>query len=773
MQDIIVEAPDGTEITFPQGTDTATIERVMQENYGRGQSTQARAQAPRPTLLGGASRVAGGVARAGRGVLDAFTGADAPFQDAGEVGSRAGRSGDPLGASLRTGAGFALTNDEARRVGILREQYPQAEFTTDQGLARERGVDWPEGRVPRTMVRVQPGEDYRFINAPGFSAQDVNDLASGALAFLPASRFAGKGGSLGTRMLRGGAAAAGTQAGLDEASRLFGSDEGADIVRSGVAGLMQAGSEPLVTLGGVLFRRSGAGRGPALDEAGAAALNNNPAMTPVEAVQSGRGAGAPGAVGADQAARRALADEFEIPLTRGQQARDPNQINSELMMMRGMHSPAARDQIRPFMQGQAEAAETAARRFGGEGMPQGPRSAIEREAGDTLASTVRGGADDLWRQIDDAYDVARGMDARFDAEAVRGLPRAADDWLAANDVILDPNLMPAAAAARNRLAALVQEIDALPTEAGESVVGVSLHRIEQTRRQILNLAETAQSNGDRMAARRVREALDSWTDRAIDDALISGDEAALDALRGARGLRARYARAYSERAGRRRDGSIQPDPAGRLIRQIAEDELTGTEVVNLLWGRSAIGNQRGTARAVERMVSELGSESAEVAAIRQAYIARLMRRLPSTENPGGFTATLARDWRDAINGPGAEITRALFSRAERAQMTRYARLLEELTPPDGAARSSGTAENAARLLGEATRNLLDRFPVAGPAIRRIALGADDSGAAQARRAIQPPRPALTGPRATGARVGAGASGSFIENRYGTNSPPPR
>ena len=772
MQDIIVEAPDGTEITFPQGTDTATIERVMQENYGRGQGAQAQAQpqAQRPSLLDRAGSVAGGVARAGKSAIDAFTGADAPFQDAGEIGGRMGREGDPLGASLRTGAGFALSNDEARRVEILQRQYPQTEFITDQERARREGVEWPEGRNPRVMARMQPDEEFRFINAPGFSGQDVADLATGAVAFLPASRFAQGGGSMGMRMARGAGAAGGTQALMDQSATAFGAQEGANVVRTSVAALSQAAAEPLVSLGGALAR-SRARSGGALDDAGAAALNRNNDLTSVEAVRAGRGAGVNAASSSDEAARRALADEFDVPLTRGQQARDPSQVRSELQMVRGSHGASAREEIRPFLQSQAEAVEGAARRFGGD-VPTGPRSSVEREVGERVQERVRGAANDLWSQIDDAYDVARGLDARFDARAVRDLPRAADEWLAANDFVFDATEMPATRMSRERLQALVSEIDALDSGA-EDVVGVSLHRIEQTRRQILNAAGAASNNADRAAVRHVRDALDSWTDRAIDDALISGDEAALEALQQARGLRARYARAYSANPGRRRDGSIRPDGAGNIIRRIVEDDLTGSEVVNLLWGRSQIGNQRGTARAVERLVGELGAESAEVSALRNAYIARLMRRLPTSEQPGGFTQTLARDWRDAMTGPGSEITRALFTRSERAQMTRYTRMLEELVPPDGSGATSGTPEGVAVLLSQFTRDILDRFPVAGPMIRRVTSGVDDGGRGMARAAIRPPRPAMTGPVAAGAKTGLGGAGGYLEGRIGPVSPPPR
>lgn len=741
-----------------------------------------RAQPAQPDQSGGnfLERAGGTLARTATGLGRAITGNDAPFKGTPEVMSRAPRNDDPRHASARVGTGFTLSNDDAQRVAILRNNFPEASFRTDQSLAQERGVDWPSGRVPRAMVRVRPDEEYQFINAPGFSPQDALDIGTGVVAFGRAATLQATGRTVAGRMGRGAIASGLTQAAMDQSATAFGADRGADPIRAGVAALAAAGGEPLVTLGGVLLRRGANTRRSAaslLDEQGAAALNANGAMIPVEAATGGGRSVAPAAAApnASEAARRSLADEFGVPLTRGQQAREPDMIRRELQMTRGAMGPEARNEVRPFLQSQVESVEAAARRFGGADMPTTPnRSQLLGETGDRVRDTVRSGADDLWRQIDDAYDAAGQMEAEFTAEAVRDLPEFASRWVASRDFLPDRVSTPATMNALDRLTALVDEMATLEAGGGEMVTGVSLRRIEQTRRQIGNIIQTAANNGDAASGREVRNALDAWTDRAVDRALISGDEGALEALRGARGLRRRYATIYSEgRGARHRSGTRQSDPAGRIIERIVEDELSGTEVVNLLIGRSQLGAQRGTARAVERLVAELGPDSPEIGAIRQAYVARLLRSLPTTEQPGSYGQRLAKDWLEATTGSGAEMTRALFTRSERAQMVRFNRLLQELTAPDNAGQTSGSPEGVATLLRDATTNFLDRIPVAGRLVRQITTGMDDGGRAMGRAAITADRPAPAGPASRSARALGASSGGLLGGRGDGTSPPPR
>lgn len=688
------------------------------------------------------------------GAFDAFTGADSPIQ-APEFQPATNRQATTLEdyvAATRTSTGFALTPDDQRRAEIIREQYPNAEFTTDILLAQERGIEWPSSRTPRMMARASPEQEWAFINAPGFSLQDVQDVGADVAAFLPAGKFQAGGSTLIGRMGRGAIAGAATQAARDEAAQIFGAQEGANAQRAVVTGGLQAASEPLVAVGGALARRFG--REPSrqtVTQADAARLNRQQGMTPVAAAADNATAQGASIAGRspEDAARRRLAGEFDVQLTQGQAARDPSQVREELLMARGATS--GRDVVRPFLEGQIEAVEVAGRSFAGDAPADLGSTAGRQQAGERARDVIRGGAERLYEEIGDAYDVAKTLNASFDPEAVAGIPQAADDWLRANDVRYSNRLTPATMEARRALSDLAGDV------GQDGLTPVSLERIDTTRRELLNLAETAQTNGDRRGARHAREALDSWLDRAIDDALISGDPRALDALKQARGLRARYARTYSQQRGRRRGGSAQADPGGALIERIVEDELTGTQVMNLLFGRSELGGKAGTARAVERLVTELGPESAEVSALREAYVARLLQRVPNPQNSIQFGDALAREWRDAIQGSGSEITNALFSREERVRMTRFVRLLEELAPPDGAGRTSGTAENVAAIIQREMGGLGRALNFGSDLVLQFRTGFDPARA-QARQMVSQPVAPVSGALSNTSRALIGSTG---------------
>lgn len=755
MNPIEVEAPDGSIVEFPAGTDQETIRRVMRENYGGPETEQQR-------FLPAAGRAA---RRGFVGVMDAVTGADSPIQapEFQPATNRRARTLEDYQRATNISTGFTLTPDDQRRAEIIRSEYPEAEFTTDILLAEQRGIEWPENRTPRPMVRTGPDQEWTFINRPGFTVQDAQDIGADIAAFLPAGKFQAGGQTLIGRAGRGAVAGAATQAARDQASTAFGAEQGADLQRSVVTGGLQASSEPIVSLGGALFRRFGRNRGrQALTQADAARLNRNAANTPVEAPSGQPSTQGPYATGQspEEVARRRLAGEFDMQLTQGQAARDPAQIRDELNMVRG--GTSGREVLRPFMEGQVDAAISAGRSFATDA--PGDLATVEgrNQAGARFRDTVREGADRLWQQVDDAYEVARGLDARFDPEGVNQLPGVVDGWLTSNSTRISRRNTPAAHEAR-------QVIDELVAEVGEGgVTPVSLREIEGRRREILGLIDAAQTPADARAARQVREALDSWVDRAIDQALVIGDDGAIDALRNARGLRARYARTYSNGgASRRRSGSRRRDDGGDLIERIVEDELSGTQVMNLLFGRTELGNKRGTREALNRLITELGADSAEVGALREAYVARLLERMPNTSTTVQFSQRLARDWRDALSGTGSEITRELFTQEERSRMARFVRLLEEMAPPDGAGSSSGSAENMARILQREIGGLGRFLQLAGDVSLQFRTGFDPARSSARQMVAQPVAPTSgllsNTARAASAGLGAETSGALDES----------
>jgi hypothetical protein len=104
-------------------------------------------------------------------------------------------------------------------------------------------------------------------------------------------------------------------------------------------------------------------------------------------------------------------------------------------------------------------------------------------------------------------------------------------------MVIEPTTTPAA----SRMVTELDNISSLripnrvaPTPNPEEVAAVNMQGLEQTRKRLNFLSNTAATDGDRRAARHVIRAYDDWLGNAFDNALFSGSDEALHAYRQAR-----------------------------------------------------------------------------------------------------------------------------------------------------------------------------------------------------------------------------------------------
>lgn len=418
---------------------------------------------------------------------------------------------------------------------------------------------------------------------------------------------------------------------------------------AGMGALFGAGGEAIATAGGALFRRVFGG-----------------ATAPAE--------------GVDPAARVALAQEFGVPLTRGQATGNVGQQAYEEAARHAARGLPAQKLMERFDARQAqaiqEATEGVSRSLGGAPVAPG-------EAGEAVAQAVRGRAETLREGANQAYERAAAKEAFIASDEVSRLAQRVTQGLDEAGIVLDTyGNYPGAQAAMNLLRR-VSGFEGAPADG--QVVAQSLKGIEQARKALIQVKPA--NAEDRRALGVIRESFDNWISDAMDQKLFSGDASALDDLLEARSLWSQYKGLTAAKKG----------DAPKLISKIATENKNGDEVANWLLGSATVGQAGRSARTAIELRRILGKDSAEWQALRQAAWQKVLH--PSRgEGPRAVVSSIEK----FISGEGAPLSRALFDQNELAQIRKLANVIKFTIANPKATNPSKTGYEMARLLGIGT-----------------------------------------------------------------------
>jgi hypothetical protein len=293
-----------------------------------------------------------------------------------------------------------------------------------------------------------------------------------------------------------------------------------------------------------------------------------------------------------------------------------------------------------------------------------------QDMGETLIARLRQGEREAHATKERLYGVAGESDGSIAADAVRGARTRIAQALDQDGFVIDGQLTPAA----NRMITELDNISSLRipnrvasprsmSGAGDdvSVAAVNMQGIEQTRKRLNSLAQTANNDGDRRAAGAVIREFDNWLGDAFDNALFSGSEAALQSFRAARAANTEW---------RQRFGFNARDDADRVVNRIVTGEVTPQEVSNYIIGASKVGSKGVSSRLLTRIAEATGGDPEAMNAIRSGVWNRLSQ---STEGVNPKTAVkVADDIGEFLNGSGRDVANRLFSDPQRGIMRAYA-----------------------------------------------------------------------------------------------------
>lgn len=445
-------------------------------------------------------------------------------------------------------------------------------------------------------------------------------------------------------------------------------------VGAGLGGLGGAG-EGETTEGRLQGAAVGAGLGAATSGVGETLISGVGRL-----IQRYLGAAKAPAPGVSPAARIADADEFGIPLSRGQASGNVGQQAFEEaarheargrtvgMVMRGFDDTQA-TKIKDAQSGISQA-------LGGTAHPIPETGGAVSGALKSRAAQLRSGAEDL-------YASSASKEANIAIDEVSKLGRKVAAQLETEGVKLDTYGNYQGAQAAMNLLRRVAGFEGAPAAGpGQAVVSQSLQGLDQARKGLLKIKAANPEDGRALSA--IRRSFDDWIDDAVDKKLFSGDATAIDDLKKARSL-------WSQYRGMTKGGK---DDATPIIAKIVNEERTGEEVANWLLGIAGAGQAGRSSRMIGEIKHMIGAGSPEWEALRQAAWSK-MTAPARGEGPQAVANSIIA----FTSGQGAPVARQLFTPQEIGQMTKLARVMQYTVADKRATNPSKSGYAIARLVG--------------------------------------------------------------------------
>jgi hypothetical protein len=592
-------------------------------------------------------------------------------------------------------------------------------------------------------------EKLGYVNRPGLDSEDVVRGIRGSLPYAAAAEVLGPimgGASLGPRLLATGATGGGLSVAGDEAMKPLGNEHGVDTGKAATMAILPpvaeaAGSaasrmltplyqrfiaEPryfshstgqLTPLGRQTAQQMGLDPDQLASDA-MATFGKTYAMSPADA--------------------KAMVDagslDFNIPVSRGQLAKDPQQLLQEKAMRSGLYGLPAKQQIEDLDHQQADAiskavTETLPERF------SGMRGARLADSPDAYGNNIGMNLSDA--QVNAKAAEKAAWDSAQDIMPLPGathmLPQAIGNRLSKLSVFDDISTPTA-----YRMGEQIQSfIDGkAPTTKLDATLGISRPQtVDALRKQLAQLRGNAQTSTDQAAASAIYHGYNDWIDQAAQANLLAGDPLAAVRLKAARDVSAQIRSVFNPVQGGRLS------PGGKILQEVSERADTPERIVSALLPSPNAEIRPGTIEALRLIKARLGrygqpdAERQTWAAIKLAYLQKLTQgRDGRILSPG----VMATNIRKAMNAH-ATLFNSLYEPADRATLRRFLAQLDKVTWKDP--NPSGTATGVANLTKQLFGTLLDSFGGLGRAIWDFSGVQHAWGSNLARRAVaqNPPK----------------------------------
>ncbi len=607
-----------------------------------------------------------------------------------------------------------------------------------------------------------------YVNKPGLDSEDVVRGVKSALPYAAGAEILGPlAGSFPTigRVLAQGLLGGGTSIGGDIASKSLGNQQGIDVGKAGAMTSLGVLGEGAAWAGGKLWQKfvqipryfdKSSGTLTPLGRQAAQSMGLDPDQMMSDAMATfGK------TYAMDPAAAKAQVDagnfDFNIPVTRGQLAKDPQQLLQEKAMRSRLYGYEAERQIKDLDRRQADTIGTA--------------------VSDTIPSRLAG---QPWRggQPPAAYGDNIGLnfaDARANAEAAENAAWKQASTLAPKTTTTTaPNAMTPMTGVQQSATAM-QGADLLkdtlrdnlsdfatvlspentpttfkmwsylndfmagrkPSSAMHASLGLSGRQdIDAVRRGLGLMLNDAQTPTDQAAAKSIYRGFNEWIDKAASQNLLAGDPVAAANLKAARDVSREMNSIFKPMV----NGRLTP--GGQILERISKSADTPERIVNAIIPSPNAQIPAGTIEAlnlIRRGMQKYGAPGADGQvwnSIKMAYLAKL------TQGANGVFLSpqvMSQNLRKAMNGQKT-LFDTIYSASDKTIINRFLAQLDKVNWKDP--NPSGTATSVFGLGKQLFGKFFDAFgPLGRAAFERSGLQ-QAWGTAIAREAVKQPLPTL-------------------------------
>lgn len=562
----------------------------------------------------------------------------------------------------------------------------------------------------------KPRQEY--VNRPGLDLADVFRGVAGSLPYLPASAAAGgvlKGAGIIANTVGQAATAGATNVGAQVARQAAGGEQSLDPTEAGLvaggAGVAQAVApaigavwRKLVTEPSLFDKATGQLTQKGLQVAKEAGIDPG-TITPDFAKQFAKTYAMSG--DAAKAAADTQLKSNGIPISRGQLAKDPEQLLAEKGMRYGLYGDSAKGVMRDFDAQQAEAIQNAA--LGG----APPKAAVKgvpltdvkqggvagRIAPDVVPPSTPGGTIEparLGRNVQEGVSAAKaGAGAAEDAAwakvgplnptkgALDLLPEHINAKLTAGNIVIDDNT-PVAKAMAQRLGQYVR--GEAPTQVDAILSNSPVKDVDRLRRMMGRMTGSAQGE-DKHAAGAVYDAVNDWIESSAAAKLLEGDPASAAAMVNARSVTREIKELFEPKAG----GVLTP--GGQRLKTIMQKADTPEGIIDgLLGSPGGRSVPQGSAQALANLKQAVDRFAPDQAAqtwqsLKLAYWTRLVQaKTGDMYGPQAIVSNL----KTAMTGQQS-IYNQLFTGAERGRINSFLSAMQQVAWKDPNPSGSGTA----------------------------------------------------------------------------------
>ena len=656
----------------------------------------------------------------------------------------------PLGAaeSFKPFLGVMSTTDPLALQDIMVKNIPGS----------QPGID-PEGN-PFIIIENKP----YYLNKPGLSGTDVVGFIGDLAKFFPAGKLAQLGLTTGGRAAIAGTATGVIGSGSQLSSQAMGSEQPFNVAQVGLESAFGAGGQVVGDLISSYIKNNRS----ITNELGQISNEFNAALQ-ASGIDLGKFAekgqraifdaykqlGSRFAGEAKNVTSAANIADVNFPLTRGQATGDIAQLAEEEAMRNAARGSFAQKILARFDEKQKTEVlkDLQAKQ---KAFATGQITTAPEEVGGKLYELIRNKQMEMKGQYKTAYGDVDPTALRLLSEAVDPLESRVLGIL--KERVVDPKLTPASRSAVGEIRSII------PKTGKANVTDISLKTIETTRKKLNELYKAGANETDRGNVSAIIKEFDSWLDDSISDGLIRGDISQLDKLKEARSLFSKYKETFPTKDA----AKLADSDAARVIRTIVEKDLQPSEVMNLLYGKSAIGESQSAVRTVQRLKKMFGNESNDFKQFQESAFVRLTRDSQGNMLPA---SKIVKTIDELFMGKGSALTRELFDATQINTIRKLRSDLSKLVVPIEAQNPSRSGYEGARAvisvlnklgLTGAAGNLASGDIASAGAMGMASLASQIKPVLAARKATNMVAPALTGllPVGSGTALGGALGTGF-------------